>query len=122
MNMGELVDELCDTLISSPVDVDRVRQLIAAGAYPDECFLAAIDTGKLEIVKIFVEAGANVNYIDDEFNAPLSVAKYAVLRIANGEYDDAIDPEYDDIVTYLEGLTNQETKDLVEEIMKQNSI
>jgi ankyrin repeat protein len=121
MNMGELVDELFDVLTSPPVDVKRVHQLIDAGAYPDECFLEAVDTGKLEVVKIFVEAGADVNSIDDDFETPLLRAKNAVLRLEKGEYDEALDPEYDEIVAYLEKLTTQETKDIVEEILRQNN-
>jgi ankyrin repeat protein len=120
-NTGEIIDELYDVLTSPPINVERVRQLINAGAYPDECFFEAILTGKLEVVKIFVEAGADVNSFDDDFETPLLSAKNAVLRLEKGEYDEAVDPEYDEIVAYLEELTTQETKDIVKEIMRQNN-
>jgi ankyrin repeat protein len=120
MNAGELIDELCEVLSSTPVDVKRVRQLISAGAYPDENVMSfAIDTGKLEIVKILVDAGADINYIDDEFYTPLRYAKEALLRIESGEDDVVEDAEYAEIVSYLEDLSSQETKDMVEEIMSQ---
>ena len=123
MNAGELIDELCEVLTSNPVNIDRVRQLIDAGAYPDENAMSfAINTGKLEIVKSLVDAGADVNYIDDEFYTPLRYAKEALLRIGNGEDDEVEGAEYEEIISYLEDLSTQETKDIVEEIMRSDQL
>ena len=123
MNAGELIDELCEVLTSNTVNIDRVRQLIDAGAYPDENAMSfAINTGKLEIVKSLVDAGADVNYIDDEFYTPLRYAKEALLRIGNGEDDEVEGAEYEEIISYLEDLSSQETKDIVEEIMRSDQL
>jgi hypothetical protein len=123
MSMGELISKLCEVLTTTPVNIDRVHQLIAAGAFPDEnAMSSAIDTGKLEIVKILVDAGADVNYVDDEFYTPLLYAKEAVLLIESGEDAEVENAEYGEIVSYLEDVSTQETRDLVEEIMRQNNI
>ena len=123
MNAGELIDELCEVLTSNTVNIDRVRQLIDAGAYPDENAMSfAINTGKLEIVKILIDAGADVNYIDDEFYTPLRYAKEALLRIGSGEDDEVEGAEYEEIISYLEDLSSQETKDIVEEIMRSDQL
>jgi ankyrin repeat protein len=122
MNVEDLNDELCEVLTSTPVDINRVRQLIAAGASPDDNAMSfAIDTGKLEIVKILVDAGVDVNYIDEEFETPLLWAKNALILIESNENDEVEVSEYNEIVNYLEEVTTQETKDIVEEIMRQNN-
>jgi ankyrin repeat protein len=123
MNARELIDELCEVLTANPVDINRVRQVIEAGAYPDENAMSfAIDTGRLEIVKILVDAGADVNYIDEEFETPLLWAKNALLHIESGKHDEFKDAEYNEIVSYLEEIVTQETKNIVEAIMRQNNI
>lgn len=123
MSEGELIDELCNTLQSIPVDIERVNQLIVAGAYPNEdAFVFAIMTGRLELVEILVVSGADVDYMDDEFYTPLRYAKEALLRAENGEDNEIEGSEYAEIVSYLENLSSQETKNLVEEIMSQNDI
>jgi ankyrin repeat protein len=114
MTMNDELDlwELLDTLYDEPEPkeiINKIRELIATG----ECdlneempLLAAVNTGQLEVVKLLVEAGADVNQVNPEdFETALFRARYR---------------DFQDIAEYLEPLTNSENRDLVESMMNQN--
>ena len=92
-----LVDEQSETRILELLE--NIRALIAAGCdiNDEEPIFPAISLAKnLELVKILVKAGAEVNIMDPEdFSTPLFTAKYAGLT---------------EIAEYLEPLTNDELK------------
>jgi hypothetical protein len=116
----ELSDALCNAITSPSVDINRIHQLIAAGACPHRYVMfSAIMTGRLDLVEILVEAGADMDSMDNDFDVPLQYAKEALLFIESGE--EGVwpkDGEYDKIAAYLEELSSQETKNIVEERRK----
>lgn len=92
-----LVDQLFEA-IEDEQDVNRVRELIEAGCdvnvrIEEGCtpLIAAVLVGNLEIVKLLVEFGADVNVIDGYFGSPLYYASY------NG---------FQNIAEYLEPITS----------------
>jgi ankyrin repeat protein len=108
IDLWELLDALYDEPESKEV-INKIRELIAAG----ECdlneempLLVAVNTGALEVVKLLVEAGADVNQVNPEnFETALFRARYL---------------DFQDIAEYLEPLTNLDNRDIVESMMLQN--
>jgi ankyrin repeat protein len=108
IDLWELLDALYDEPESKEV-INKIRELIAAG----ECdlneempLLVAVNTGALEVVKLLVEAGADVNQVNPEnFETALFRARYL---------------DFQDIAEYLKPLTNLDNRDIVESMMLQN--
>jgi ankyrin repeat protein len=108
LDLWELLDALYD--VPEPKEViNKIRELIATGVYDlneEMPLLAAVNTGQLEVVKLLVEAGADVNQVNPEdFETALFRARYR---------------DFQDIAEYLEPLTNSENRDLVESMMNHN--
>jgi ankyrin repeat protein len=105
LDLWELIDALYDETEPQEV-ISKIRELIASG----ECdvneempLLAAVNTGNLEVVKLLVEAGADVNQLDPEDSeTALFRAKYR---------------DFQDVAEYLEPLTSPENRDIVESMM-----
>lgn len=102
------VEELFDA-IEERQDLNRVREMIASGCdvnvrEAEDCtpLIAAVLASNLEMVKLLVELGADVNMVDGYFDSPLYYAKY------KGFYD---------IAEYLEPMTNSKIKAEVERSM-----
>jgi hypothetical protein len=117
LSSNQLKDQLLETideLVDEPSEsrtlelLENVRSLIAAGCdvNDDEPIFPAISLAKnLELVKILVEGGADVNVMQpDDFNTPLFAAKSTGLT---------------DIAEYLEPLTNEEIKRITDEMLSQ---
>jgi ankyrin repeat protein len=107
LSLEELTEKLFEEFDSGE-DLTRIRQIISAGCdlETDMPLLSAVSTGNLEIVKILVESGADVNQMDmDDYETPLFRAKY------NG---------FEDIANYLEQFTNQEIQDMVDRMLEQS--
>jgi hypothetical protein len=102
------IDELFEA-IEDTQDMNRVREIAEAGhninlQVEEGCtpLIAAILTGNLEMVKLLVELGVDVNLIDGYFESPLYYAKY------NG---------FQDIAEYLEPITSTKIRAEVERSM-----
>jgi ankyrin repeat protein len=105
LDLWELIDALYDETDPKEV-ISKIRELITSGGCDvneEMPLLAAINTGQLEVVKLLVEAGADVNQVNPEdFETPLFRARYH---------------NFQDIVEYLEPLTTPENRDIVESMM-----
>ncbi|MEH1941888.1 MAG: ankyrin repeat domain-containing protein [Nostoc sp.] len=102
------IDELFEA-IEDTQDMNRVREIVEAGyninvQIEEGCtpLIAAVLTGNLEMVKLLVELGADVNLIDGYLESPLYYANY------NG---------FKGIVEYLEPMTNAKIRAAVERSM-----
>lgn len=106
LDLWELLDALLDEPDSREI-MDKIRELITTGncdVNTEAPISLAVCTGKLEAVKLLVEAGADVNHMDpDDFETPLFRAK---------------DCGFQDIVEYLEPLTSPENREVVESMME----
>ena len=95
------IDELFDA-IEEKQDVNGIREIVEAGGnvnvhIEEGCtpLIAAVLVGNLEIVKLLVELGADVNAVDGYFESPLYYAKYN---------------NFSDIAEYLEPITSQKIR------------
>jgi ankyrin repeat protein len=102
------IDELFEA-IEDTQDKNRVREIVEASyninvQVEEGCtpLIAAVLTGNLEMVKLLVELGADVNLIDGYFESPLYYANY------NG---------FQSIVEYLKPMTNAKIRAAVERSM-----
>ncbi|MGL5874618.1 MAG: ankyrin repeat domain-containing protein [Xenococcaceae cyanobacterium] len=102
------IEELFDA-IEEQQDFNKVRKMIENGCdvnirEAEDCtpLIAAVRVGNLEMVKLLVELGADVNVVDGYFECPLYYAKY------NG---------FPDIAEYLEPMTNAKLQAEVERSM-----
>ena len=104
------IDDLFEA-IEEDQDVNKVRELIEAGYYhvdftvEEGCtpLIAAVLIGNLEIVKLLVKLGADVNIKDMHFETALFYAKFNELQ---------------EIAEYLEPLTDPKIRMEVEKEMK----
>lgn len=105
LDLWELIDALYDETEPQEV-ISKIRELIESGecdVNEEDPLLAAVNTGNLEVVKLLVEAGADVNQLDPEDSeTALFRAKYR---------------NFLDIAEYLEPLTSSENRDIVESMM-----
>lgn len=102
------VEELFDA-IEEKQDINKVREMIEGGrdvnvreAEDLTPLIAAVRVGNLEMVKLLVELGADVNLVDGYFDSPLYYAKYN---------------DFSDIAEYLEPMTSAKLKAEVERNM-----
>lgn len=112
-------DNLFDA-IEEEQDVNKVRELIEAGCHVDfqveeGCtpLIAAVLVGNLEIVKLLVELGADVNIFDMHSETALFYAKYNSKFNSKSEIN-----EFQKIAEYLEPLTDPDIRKEVDKEIK----
>ena len=104
----ELSDELFDEL-EPDGSIEKIRALSAAGCNVNQemPLLVAVTANRLDMVKLLVEAGADVNKVDYDsgYETALFRAKYL---------------DHQNIVEYLEPLTSPELREDAEQLLKIN--